>query len=46
LAQSVAFSGGTVLRLVGADPHGGEFSWWSNRRNMLSSSLTRQVDLT
>jgi hypothetical protein len=42
----VAFAGSGLVRLVGADPHGGEFSWWSNRRNMLSSSLTRQVDLT
>jgi len=42
----VAFEGSGLVRLAGADPHGGEFSWWSNRRNMLSSSLTRQVDLT
>ena len=42
----VAFAGSGLVRLAGTDPHGGEFSWWSNRRNMLSSSLTRQVDLT
>ena len=42
----VAFAGSGLVRLAGADPHGGEFSWWSNRRNMLSGSLTRQVDLT
>lgn len=43
--HSVTFEGSGLVRLAATDPHAGEFSWWSNRRNMLSSSLTRQVDL-
>lgn len=43
--RSVTFEGSGLVRLAATDPHAGEFSWWSNRRNMLSSSLTRQVDL-
>jgi bacillopeptidase F (M6 metalloprotease family) len=34
------------VRLADTDHHGGQYAWWSNRRNMLSSSLTREVDLT
>ena len=41
----VTFEGSGLARLAGTDPHGGQYAWWSNRRNMLSSSLTRQVDL-
>ena len=41
----VTFQGSGRVRLTGTDPHGGEFAWWANRRNMLSSSLTREVDL-
>lgn len=40
------FEGAGSVRLAGADPYGGQYAWWSNRRNMLSSSLTREVDLT
>ncbi len=43
--RRVTFEGAGLVRLAATDPHAGEFSWWSNRRNMLSSSLTRQVDL-
>lgn len=45
--RSLAFQGSGLVRLTGADPgaHGGDSAWWSNRRNMLSSSLTRPVDL-
>lgn len=42
----VTFEGSGLVRLTGTDPHEGEFSWWSNRRNMLSSSLMRPVDLS
>jgi immune inhibitor A len=41
----VTFEGSGLVRLTGTDPHESEFSWWSNRRNMLSSSLMRPVDL-
>jgi immune inhibitor A len=41
----VSFEGSESVRLAGVDPHGGQFAWWSNRRNMLSSSLTREVNL-
>lgn len=41
----VVFEGSELVRLAATDPHDGEFAWWSNRRDMLSSSLTRLVDL-
>ena len=46
--RRLTFQGSGLVRLTGADPnaHGGDSAWWSNRRNMLSSSLTRPVDLT
>ncbi|MCP4548061.1 MAG: hypothetical protein GY835_16470, partial [bacterium] len=43
--RNVTFEGSGLARVAATDPHAGEFSWWSNRRNMLSSSLTRRVDL-
>ncbi len=43
--RSVTFEGSGLVRVAATDPHAGEFSWWSNRRNMMSSSLTRLVDL-
>lgn len=43
--HSVTFEGSGLVRLAATDPHAGEFSWWSNRRNMMSSSLMRPVDL-
>lgn len=45
--DTATFNGSGLVRLAGTDPRrgGGEFAWWSNRRNMLDSSLTRQVDL-
>jgi hypothetical protein len=39
------FEGTGSVRLADTDPYGGQYAWWSNRRNMLSSSLTREVDL-
>jgi immune inhibitor A len=44
--QQFVFQGAGSVRLADTDPHGGQYAWWSNRRNMLSSSLTREVDLT
>ncbi len=46
--SAITFTGSGLVRLAGTDPHRGavgEFAWWSNRRNMLESSLTRTVDL-
>ena len=43
--RSVTFEGSGLARLAATDPYAGEFSWWSNRRNMMSSNLTRPVDL-
>jgi immune inhibitor A len=45
LGASVTFEGSGLVELAPTEPHGGAFAWWSNRRNMLSSSLTRPVDL-
>ena len=42
----VGFSGSGSVGVTAAGPSSGVTSWWSNRRNMLSSSITRQVDLT
>jgi immune inhibitor A len=42
----VTFEGSALVELAATEPHGGAFAWWSNRRNMLSSSLTRPVDLS
>ena len=42
----VVFEGSGLVRLVGSAPHAGQSAWWSGRRNMLSSSLTRRIDLS
>lgn len=44
-SSRVVFRGSDQVRLVGSDPHSGQFAWWANRRDMLSSNLTREVDL-
>ncbi len=43
--RTVVFEGAEAVRLIETSPHGGQSAWWSNRRNMLSSSLTRSLDL-
>lgn len=42
---NLTFDGSSLVQVVSAEPHSGEFAWWSNRRDMMSSSLTRLVDL-
>ena len=42
----VVFEGSGLVRLVGSVPHAGQAAWWSGRRNMLNSSLTRRIDLS
>jgi hypothetical protein len=44
--ERFTFEGASSVRLADTDPHGGQYAWWSNRRNMLSSNLTREVDLS
>jgi hypothetical protein len=46
LGNQIVFQGSGRVRLTGGDAHGGTSAWWSNRRNMLSSSLTRELDLS
>lgn len=38
-------TGAPTIRLIGADPHGAPFEWWSNRGDSIDSRLTRVVDL-
>lgn len=42
---TITFSGTPQTRLIGADPHGAPFEWWSNRGDSVDSRLTRSVDL-
>jgi hypothetical protein len=44
-SSRVIFKGSGRVRLTGGDPRDGDYAWWSNRRNMLSSSLTHEIDL-
>src|SRR5205085_257847 len=37
--------GTPTLRVIGTDPPGGGFFWWSNRGDMLDTRLTRPLDL-
>ena len=46
LGSHLLFDGSGLVQLTETEPHSGQFAWWSNRRNMLSSSLTRPVDLS
>jgi hypothetical protein len=46
LASHLLFDGSGLVQLTETEPYSGQFAWWSNRRNMLSSSLTRPVDLS
>ncbi|MBN1580314.1 MAG: immune inhibitor A [Anaerolineae bacterium] len=43
--SQILFQGSGLSRLAGTDVHDGQFAWWSNRRNMLNSSLTQRIDL-
>jgi hypothetical protein len=42
----VDFVGSTKARMIDADPHSGEFFWWSNRGDSANMRLTREVDLS
>jgi hypothetical protein len=40
------FQGVTAIPVVPADPHSGQFSFWSNRGDTSDMTLTREFDLT
>jgi len=43
---TVVFTGTRQAQLVGADPHGGRFHWWSNRGDTADTTLTRAFDFS
>ncbi len=45
-AATVYFTGTTTVRLIATDPHSGNYCWWSNRGDLMNTSLTRSFDLT
>ncbi|MBX6770545.1 MAG: immune inhibitor A [Chloroflexi bacterium] len=42
---TLIFTGARDGQLIGADPHGAPWEWWSNRGDSIDSRLTRTVDL-
>lgn len=42
---NLSFTGAQTVQLVPTQPHNGEQMWWSNRGDMVFSTLTREVDL-
>ena len=42
----VTFSGPTTQRIIPADAHSGQMTWWSDRVDGLDSTLTRTIDLS
>ena len=42
---TLSFSGAPQISLIGAEPHDGQFEWWSNRGDSIDTRLTRSVDL-
>jgi hypothetical protein len=40
------FEGSTKARMIAADPHSGQYFWWSNRGDTANTRLTREVDLS
>jgi immune inhibitor A len=43
---NVSFDGSTLAQVVPADPHSGDFAFWSNRGDESDMTLTRAFDLT
>jgi immune inhibitor A len=43
---SIDFAGSTKARLLGAQPHGGQYFWWSNRGDVTDLTLTHEFDLS
>jgi len=43
---SVYLTATTTTRLTGNDAHSGAYQWWSNRGDLMNTSMTRAVDLS
>jgi immune inhibitor A len=43
---TVSFEGSTLAQVVPADPHSGDFAYWTNRGDESDMTLTRTFDLT
>lgn len=44
--QTLAFDGASLIQIVPADPHSGDYAFWSNRGDESDMTLTRSFDLT
>ncbi|MGH9204836.1 MAG: hypothetical protein ACRD2A_26725, partial [Vicinamibacterales bacterium] len=42
----IDFAGSTKVGMIDAEPHSGEYYWWSNRGDSANMRLTREVDLS
>jgi len=43
---TVSFKGASLAKVLPAEPHSGQFDWYSNRRDSGDATLTRNLDLT
>jgi immune inhibitor A len=43
---SITLQGAPTVRIIGNDPLGSNYEWWSNRYDNMNSTLTRSFDLT
>ncbi len=43
---TLQFEGATLIELLSADPHAGDYAFWSNKANDSNTTLTRQFDLS
>ena len=43
---SISLQGSPTVRIIGNDPLGSNYEWWSNRYDNMDSTLTRSFDLT
>lgn len=43
---TIHFTGATLTPLLSADPHSGDYAFWSNRANDSNTTLTRRFDLS
>ncbi|MSQ27941.1 MAG: hypothetical protein EXR51_07370 [Dehalococcoidia bacterium] len=43
---TIEFSGSPAVRIIPADAHSGRSFWWSNRGDLIDTTLTRTIDLT
>ena len=42
----IDFAGATKVGMIDAEPHSGQYFWWSNRGDYADMRLTREVDLS